>query len=616
MKYPYQIKEREQLDALTGIKSSMDKIRSVIAFVYLLFVSNGRLSTVKYSVADGSKIKIDPSLLVAIEKTLGNTDVEKYIETNPLITNQYEPLYVGVTLLLKLGYLRMEGQRSTAERTGGARYPKQIDFASNTLILDLIIKGFSSDVVKKSLLEWLQNKKASNRDFEDRICMFLTTCTVYTQFKLRDAYDNELFFQTEGIYRAITESKSREGVLYADSHELVGPTRIYKNILREDLEPWMTISGDEIVLSGKNNPSADSIGKILSTTLVVVNVKDDSVRNRETKDQDFLDENKKDDNPLQQIFYGAPGTGKSHRIKELTEGKTVIRTTFHPDSDYSTFVGCYKPSMKVNVISKNGDSTKEEQIVYKFVPQAFTRAYVEAWKREEEVFLVIEEINRGNCAQIFGDLFQLLDRKEGVSEYPVYADTDLQGYLKEALADSGRQEMPEDVKSGERLMLPENLYIWATMNTSDQSLFPIDSAFKRRWEWRYMKIKDEEKGYKVKIGEEKQDWWEFVKKINEIIASMTSSADKQIGYFFCKADSDGTISEEMFVGKVLFYLWNDVFKDYGFEDNGLFRYEENGEMRDLTFPDFYGEKNEVKSARVIDFVRRVMEWKKEGKDKE
>lgn len=322
-----------------------------------------------------------------------------------------------------------------------------------------------------------------------------------------------------------------------------------------------------------------------------------------------------EDDALQQIFYGAPGTGKSHRIKELTEGKTVIRTTFHPDSDYSTFVGCYKPSMKVNVISKNGVSNKEEQIVYKFVPQAFTRAYVEAWKSKEEVFLVIEEINRGNCAQIFGDLFQLLDRKEGESEYPVYADTDLQSYLKEALAES-EQDMPEVVRNGEKLILPKNLCIWATMNTSDQSLFPIDSAFKRRWEWRYMKIKDEGKDYKVRIGGEEQDWWEFVEKINKIIASMTSSADKQIGYFFCKADRDGIISEEMFVGKVLFYLWNDVFKDYGFEDNSLFRYEENGEMRDLTFPDFYSEEGKVESARVRGFVERVKEWKKEGKDKE
>lgn len=329
--------------------------------------------------------------------------------------------------------------------------------------------------------------------------------------------------------------------------------------------------------------------------------------------------------PRQQIFYGAPGTGKSHEIKKKTEGKEVIRTTFHPDSDYSTFVGCYKPTMKESTITKDGVTTKEEKIVYTYCPQAFTNAYVEAWKSNEDVYLVIEEINRGNCAQIFGDLFQLLDRKNGVSEYPVEADTDLQNYLCKALAETKREDIPADVKEGKKLMLPSNLYIWATMNTSDQSLFPIDSAFKRRWEWKYIKIKEgkDENGNKldwkidVKIDEEGNllPWWDFIQKINEIIASMTSSADKQLGYFFCKADKGGKISAETFVSKVIFYLWNDVFKDYGFEDASLFRYtNKEGTECDLTFPDFYDEDGEkVDTERLTDFLKKVMDWKADGK---
>ena len=339
------------------------------------------------------------------------------------------------------------------------------------------------------------------------------------------------------------------------------------------------------------------------------------------------------DMTLQQIYYGAPGTGKSHEINRLTEGEEVIRTTFHPDSDYSTFVGCYKPTMKVNTISKNGVETKEEQIVYRFVPQAFTKAYTAAWNTEDDVYLIIEEINRGNCAQIFGDLFQLLDRKDGVSEYPVDADSDLADYIRKELKDSQR-DFPEGVKDGKKLVLPSNLYIWATMNTSDQSLFPIDSAFKRRWDWKYMKIKDEHKEWKVDIdikskdaeGNEtskKLDWWTFVDKINKIIASMTSSADKQLGYFFCKAtkktnDSDAEptiITKDTFVSKVIFYLWNDVFKDYGFEDASLFRYKEvnpetnKEEEKDLTFPDFYDEAGEkVNTERLTDFVEKVLSW--------
>ena len=331
--------------------------------------------------------------------------------------------------------------------------------------------------------------------------------------------------------------------------------------------------------------------------------------------------------PLQQIFYGAPGTGKSNTIKKVVDErkKRCHRTTFHPDSDYSTFVGAYKPTMKESYITKDGVTTKEEKIIYTFCPQAFTNAYVEAWNTKEEVYLVIEEINRGNCAQIFGDLFQLLDRKNGVSEYPVEADADLQNYLNKALAKTTRTDIPDDVKSGKKLMLPSNLYIWATMNTSDQSLFPIDSAFKRRWEWKYIKIKEgrDENGNKldwkvdVKMDEAGSllPWWAFIQKINEIIALMTSSADKQLGYFFCCA-KDGVIDEETFVSKVIFYLWNDVFKDYGFEDASLFRYTDNdGKEKDLTFPDFYDEDGEkVNTERLTDFVKKVMNWKKTSEE--
>lgn len=348
-----------------------------------------------------------------------------------------------------------------------------------------------------------------------------------------------------------------------------------------------------------------------------------------------------DNNTLQQIYYGAPGTGKSHKIKDDADVKAadekdlVFRTTFHPDSDYSTFVGAYKPTTTKRAVRNvagdivkdtNKEDVYEDCITYSFIPQAFLQAYVAAWNNpDDKVFLVIEEINRGNCAQIFGDLFQLLDRKNGVSEYPVEADTDLQNYLCKTLAETKRCDIPDDVKSGRKLMLPSNLYIWATMNTSDQSLFPIDSAFKRRWEWKFIKIKEgkDENGNKldwkvdVKMDEEGTllPWWDFIKKINEIIASMTSSADKQLGYFFCYA-KDGVIDEETFVSKVIFYLWNDVFKDYGFEDASLFRYttknEDGKDMeKDLTFPDFYDEEGEkVDTERLTDFVKKVMSWKK------
>lgn len=368
--------------------------------------------------------------------------------------------------------------------------------------------------------------------------------------------------------------------------------------------------------------------------------------------------------PLQQIFYGAPGTGKSHKVNEKiqnTPNALVFRTTFHPDSDYSTFIGAYKPTMKhvknyvklnmslddlakeLNTLyndeslgnigglqkfcydyhmyldgeymsvnhgelvkrAKIAESYKFEipkylkfyklfpkqddsKIIYSFVPQAFLKAYVAAWQNPEQpVFLVIEEINRGNCAQIFGDIFQLLDRKDGVSEYPIKADQDIRDYLAKEFAG---YDLEANILSGEELVLPANLHIWATMNTSDQSLFPIDSAFKRRWDWKYMPIHDAGENWTIALSDVEYDWWDFVEKINNVIGNMTSSEDKKLGYFFCKA-CNGKIDAETFVNKVVFYLWNDVFKDYELSDKAF----QDGEGK-LTFNKFYtplGDANEA-----------------------
>lgn len=351
---------------------------------------------------------------------------------------------------------------------------------------------------------------------------------------------------------------------------------------------------------------------------------------------------------LQQIYYGAPGTGKSKTIKDLTFGESVIRTTFHPDSDYASFVGTYKPITeevtlrdcygKKVIDEETNEVVKEERIAYKFIPQAFLEAYVEAWKKlgskkseksdksynrihpalldtpeiftknkaSKKQFLIIEEINRGNCAQIFGDLFQLLDRNEyGFSDYPIVADKDMQKYLEKEFAGCeitnkdeinqlyGEANMVKLIMKGERLVLPSNLYIWATMNTSDQSLFPIDSAFKRRWDWKYVPIRegrDKETNAKlnwyINTGDKQYNWWSFISKVNKLIGSLTNSEDKKLGYFFCKA-KDGEIDADLFVSKVIFYLWNDVFKDYGFDDKDF--QDEEGKI--LSFDRFYQDVN-------------------------
>lgn len=274
----------------------------------------------------------------------------------------------------------------------------------------------------------------------------------------------------------------------------------------------------------------------------------------------------------QVIYYGCPGTGKSYVVKTKSEGENeadiiwyekptkddktwkrfegtptdeekkkltnnIFRTTFHPDYDYATFVGSYKPV-------KDG-----EKIDYQFVPQVFTNAYICALRHTEDpIYLIIEEINRGNCAQIFGDLFQLLDRTNGESDYAIKPDTELAKYL-------ASQDVPS-----EELKLPNNLHIYATMNTSDQSLFPMDSAFKRRWAMEYMPINythEKASKFTIEVGGKKYPWIKFLEMVNERIVNATDSEDKQMGEFFIKE----SIKEREFINKVMFYLWNDVCKD-------------------------------------------------------
>ena len=386
---------------------------------------------------------------------------------------------------------------------------------------------------------------------------------------------------------------------------------IYSCVHTKELQDMIDLLYENEEFKAYNTKGGNQYSNALETYLKFLHAKEIFAEETKPKYSPILS--------LQQIYYGAPGTGKSKAIKDLTFGESVIRTTFHPDSDYASFVGTYKPISEEVVLrdcygkkvidDETKEVVKEERIAYKFIPQAFLEAYVEAWKKlgsGKKQYLIIEEINRGNCAQIFGDLFQLLDRNEyGFSDYPIVADKDMQKYFEKEFEGweitnkdeinqlYGEANMVNLIMKGERLVLPSNLYIWATMNTSDQSLFPIDSAFKRRWDWKYVPIRegrDKETNaplnWYINTGDKQYKWWSFISLVNKLIGSLTNSEDKKLGYFFCKA-KDGEIDADLFVSKVIFYLWNDVFKDYGFDDKDF--QDEEGKI--LSFDRFYEDKN-------------------------
>lgn len=283
------------------------------------------------------------------------------------------------------------------------------------------------------------------------------------------------------------------------------------------------------------------------------------------------------------IVFGAPGTGKSRYLNGLllkkygeledeSEGANdradkpyfvdFERVTFYPMYSYAQFVGSYKPYMAE--VDKEGfepqptDVKRRKVIAYKFEPGPFLRILVKAIKDPgRNYLLVIEEINRANAAAVFGDMFQLLDRCEegngyeiGRSEYGITPSEDVQRYLSE-----------NEVPNPSELRIPGNLYIWATMNSADQGVFPLDTAFKRRWDFKYLSLDDKKDNDKIEVEcgtDGLCKWGDLRKAINSLLARNRVNEDKHLSAYFVKPDGVGRISGERFKMKVLMYLWEDA----------------------------------------------------------
>ncbi|MBC7003524.1 AAA family ATPase [Photobacterium sp. BZF1] len=251
------------------------------------------------------------------------------------------------------------------------------------------------------------------------------------------------------------------------------------------------------------------------------------------------------------IFYGAPGTGKSYSISQGRDEKQLIRTVFHPDTQYSDFVGCLKPVMA-------GDS-----VAYQFRPGPFTEAVIKAVNHPAVSFsLVIEEINRAAAAAVFGEIFQLLDREaDGSSTYSIdVSDPDLFHYLNSET---------DNFFSDGKLKLPPNLSLLATMNSSDQAVMPMDTAFKRRWQFEYLRIdysKASEGVLEFMVsdadGQVRRSfrWADFARAINDCLSAEHIPEDRLLGHRFISETELSTSPENTLTGKLFMYLWDDVLR--------------------------------------------------------
>jgi len=580
--------ERDELNLRLGIKSSLPKIKEFLGTYLAFYLISDDIDSLDYSDIDGNSIKIKREILATLDaffkeqlESSGISSIESKINNSLFFTSQIEALQVGLELYWKLGKINFtESYPDNSERSGGDRYPKVIHFSTNANILKNILSNDDGEINKNSrdiLFNWIVGGTLPVIDtLEKKLIETLTIFSEETQVKIKSKGE-DIVFQQESIYKAISERHSVES---KGDVGPVGPFRIMKKVISSSFHPYIQDNNSEFKL--KDSVSIDSLNKYKNKVSTYL----DLITRRTIIEYDCSKEESNDipnSNQKQAtntIYFGSPGTGKSNTVDELTKGSNVRKVTFHPEYDYHSFVGGYKPSM-------NGES-----IVYKFVPQIFTKIYVKAWKNlSEHYYLQIEEINRGNCAQIFGDLFQLLDRDiDGSSRYDVDASEDLVAFLEDELG-----EGHEGINKG-KIKLPHNLSLIATMNTSDQSLFPMDSAFKRRWDWEYIPINYycDKSDFTIKLNDtHSYKWLSFLEEINKLIFEVTDSPDKQIGNWFVNP-TDKIISEKIFINKVLFYLWNDVFKD---EDESFFNID--GENK--TYEDFFTQnENSSLIIKMID----------------
>lgn len=312
--------------------------------------------------------------------------------------------------------------------------------------------------------------------------------------------------------------------------------------------------------------------------------------------------------PRNLIYFGAPGTGKSYELNKLAVGidgepgcfdkANVTRVTFHPDYTYAQFVGCYKPYSEAKEQGDEPASKVEEKITYRFVPGPFLETYIKAVQNPDmNHLLVIEEINRANPAATFGDIFQLLDRKSnGASEYEVAVPVEMRNCLKLLLPGYAAEDRIGDPTKlfseqmrlegeCERLCLPSNMYIWATMNSADQGVFPMDTAFKRRWDFRYMGINDGSAkidGIVVPVGiPTRMVSWDGLRRgINKVLLDAGVNEDKLLGPFFISPSRlrDTAHFTQTFMDKVLLYLFEDAAKT---KKSKVFSHEGNATYSDI-----------------------------------
>ena len=584
MALPKKMKLYPERDLKLGIKSSFPEVKASLALIYLLWKSNDRVARLDYSKQIGNSIQsaddcanqlLQMTSPILAAQDLSDIDIISSINDNQIYKSQMEALQVAFELIWKVAKVSFTEKRgASAERTNNIRYNKTLSLSTNIDLLDLLVEQDRNTYLTQ-LVNWVvgQNSEVCTKA-HNSLEKMLTVFSESAVYRTRLSSSEEIKFQNWGIYEPL--SNGDEKVDISDFKEATGPLRILKPALESGMNAFLQVTPRSNLVSIKPGiaPSefkayidrVDTYHELVSTKINVSSIGGlsyiGSANRSTTEDADGTYF------PRNRIVFGAPGTGKSFLLENdrLTAKRdnderffseeSFERVTFHPSFSYAQFVGCYKPAPKVDE-----NASPPEYISYEYVPGPLMRALVKSWnKKDVNYLLIIEEINRANVAGTFGDIFQLLDRDaNGESEYTISVSEDMHKYLNE--------HAPGLVSPEKQLKLPGNLYIWATMNSADQGVSPVDTAFKRRWSFEFLPIdyREEELDgrmvtlkYGVSI-----EWNQLRKSINSqlISGSMGITEDKLIGPFFLSNDElDEELFDNAFKSKLLMYIYEDVLK--------------------------------------------------------
>lgn len=594
MAAPFPFAEPPALDARLVTKTSLPKPRAAIALLLLLWFQNGKPSSIVYGRPSGAASDggiVDDGVINAVQnyaashnQSLNEDEIAAFLKGNPLLESQMESLNSAFELVWQLGTFSFTDQTlgRTAERTGGIRYQKRVRYSANLDLVNILSEP-NPDSFASLLLNWVGTSTTCDKNLESQLIRMLAVFASGALFKTSKGEEGTVFTIT-GVYDALLHGNETVDIV-DPKEEAQGTTRILKPAISSGLFPDLTIKGNTAkFVEGKDGALLASYAERMHVSDEVSAIKLNNAKRSTVKNKVTLPPV---DEPRNLIFFGAPGTGKSYQLNQLAKEsfakENVSRVTFYPDYTYSQFVGCYKPCT-----NDDGD------ITYGYVAGPFLDTYLNACMHPyDQYLLIIEEINRANPAAVFGDVFQLLDRNAGGwSEYSVAVPDDMKKHIARHLSSLNKEERSsieayydpdmdfDEFSSSTKndLALPPNMFIWATMNSADQGVYPMDTAFKRRWDFRYIGLDDGEDS-EVTIDDEKKrlsnivvswgaeskfkaNWNALRKAINGFLSNDAKlNEDKLLGPFFVGPSSltDARFGTA-FKNKVLLYLYEDACK--------------------------------------------------------